>query len=386
MKKLLALLFLPLLFTSCDSPKKALSRGAYEQACMMAVKKLQKNPNDTENAEIFTVAYQKANQADIDRIDYLKLSGDQHSWDEIYQIYNRLDRRQKLAETVLPIRAGGKTIDFEHINYNQMLIEAKNSAADFHYNKGTELLKGDKLQARQAYDHLIQVRNYSNEYSDLESKIQEARDKSTTYVFLTPLNKTYAQLSPEFLSSLVNFGMNEIDETWTRFYNTPTREYFDYTVYVTISSVYVGPDDVKESKETINKKVEDGWLYEYDSKGNVKKDSLGNDIKKQKYKNISCTITKRIQKKTSVLKAIVEIQDNKARKIVSSTPTEVQYNFEYVSSFANGDLNALDEETRKSVGKSPVAFPNDLDMIQYSGDKIRYKVIEIIKSNRGYFK
>ncbi len=386
MKKFIVLFLVSTLLFSCDSPKKALSRGSYDQACMMAIKKLQKKPGDAETAEIFTVAYQKANQADIDKVDYLKLSGDQTAWDDIYRLYNQLDRRQTLAETVLPIRAGGKTVDFEHINYSGMIVDAKNSAADFHYNKGIELIGGDRNDARKAYDHLVQVRNYSSQYPDLERKIQEAKDKGTTYAFLTPLNKTYAQLSPEFLGSLVNFGMNEIDENWIRFFNSPTRENFDYNIFITVNSVYVSPDDMKESRETVKKDVRDGWIYQYDSKGNVRKDSLGNDIKTPKYKTVSCTVTEKHQKKFATIKVNIEIQDNLAKRIVASIPTEGQANFEYLSSYANGDLNALDEETKKSVGKSPIAFPDDLDMLQFAAEKLRPRIIESIKQNKGYIK
>ncbi len=386
MKKLILLFLVSAILFSCDSPKKALQRGSYDQACMMAIKKLQKKPGDIENAEIFTVAYQKANQADIDKIDFLKLSGDQNAYDDIYSLYNALDRRQTLAETILPLRAGGKTVDFEHINYSGMIVEAKNSAADFHYTKGLELINGDRNDARKAYDHLVQARNYSSQYPDLEKRIQEAKEKGTTYVFITPLNKTYAQLSPEFLGGLVDFEMNQIDDNWLRFFNSPTREYFDYNVFVTINSVYVSPDDTKETKETLKKDVRDGWIYQYDSKGNVKKDSLGNDLKTPKYKTVSCTITRKLQKKFSTIKCNIEIQDNLGKRIVASIPTEGQANFEYLSSFANGDLNALDVETKKSVGKSPISFPDDLDMLDFAADKLKPIIIESIKQNKNYIK
>jgi len=386
MKKFILLFLVSVILFSCDSPKKALQRGSYDQACMMAIKKLQKKPSDIESAEIFTVAYQKANQADIDRVEFLKLSGEQNAWDEIYSIYNRLDRRQTQAETVLPLRTGGKTVDFEHINYNEMIVDAKNSAADFHYSKGIELLNGDRNDARKAYDHLVQARQYSSQYPDLEKRIQESKDKGTTYVFLTPLNKTYAHLSPEFLGGLLDFGMNQLDDNWKRFFNSPTREYFDYNIFVTINSVYVSPDDTKETKETIKKEVRDGWIYEYDSKGNVKRDSLGNDIKTPKYKTVSCTITRKLQKKFASIKCNIEIQDNLGKRIVASIPTEGQANFEYLSSFANGDLNALDEETRKSVGKSPISYPNDLEMLDFAADKLKPKIIEAIKQNKNYIK
>jgi len=386
MKKLVVILLIGVIFFSCDSAKKALQRGSYEQACMMAIKKLQKKPGDEEHAEIFTVAYQKANQKDMDRIEYLKLSGEETSWDEIYKLYKKLERRQQLAETVLPIRAGGQTVNFEHVNYNAKIIEAKNSAADFHYNKGIQLLNGDKSEARQAYSHLVKVRSYTNDFADLEKRILEAKEKGTNTVFISPMNKTYAQLSPEFLANLVDFGMDQLDDNWTRYFNTPVKKQFDYNIFVAITSIYVSPDDMKENKEIVKKDVRDGWIYEYDSRGNVKKDSLGNDVKKPKYKTISCTITSKIQKKFSTIKANIEIQDNKTKRIVASIPEEAKYEFNFVSSYANGDLNALDEETKKSIGKSPASFPADMDMINYSGEELKEKIIYSIKRNKKQIK
>lgn len=386
MKKLIVFLLIGSLLFSCDSAKKAMQRGSYAQACMMAIKKLQKKPSDEEHAQIFALAYQKANQRDLDRIEYLKQSGEQTSWDEVYKLYNTLSRRQELAETVLPLRAGGKTVNFEHINYHTKIIEAKNSAADFHYNKGRELLNGDKPEAREAYNHLVQVRSYTNNYSDLEQLIVEAKEKGTMNVFISPINKTYAQLSPEFLNNLVDFGMEQLDDNWTRYFNTPVKKQFDYNIFVAINTIYVSPNDMKESKEIVKKDVRDGWEYEFDSKGNVKKDSLGNDIKKPKYKTISCTVTKKIQNKFSTIKANIEIQDNKTQRIVSSTPIETKSVFNFVSAYANGDLNALDEETKKSIGKSPAAFPADIEMINYAGEDLKSQVIGAIKRNQKQIK
>ncbi|NJO90099.1 MAG: hypothetical protein HC831_15000 [Chloroflexia bacterium] len=248
------------------------------------------------------------------------------------------------------------------------------------------MLNGDKAEARQAYNHLTQVRNYTNSYSDLEAHILEAKEKGTTNVFISPMNKTYAQLSPEFLNNLVDFGMEQLDDNWTRYFNTPVKEQFDYSIFVTINSIYVSPNDMKENKEIVKKDVRDGWEYEYDSKGNVKKDSLGNDIKKPKYKTISCTVTEKIQMKFSTIKANIEIQDNKTKRIVSSTPEEAKYEFNFVSAYANGDLNALDEKTKNAIGKSPAAFPADVEMINYAGDDLKQKVISAIKRNKSYIK
>lgn len=386
MRKIAVLLIISGIFFSCDSAQKAMQRGSYEQAVYMAVGKLQKKPNDVEHAEILALAYQKANQADLDRIEYLKLSGEEHGWDEIYKLYTKLDKRQTLVETVLPLRAGGKTVNFERVNYNAKLIEAKNSAADFHYYQGLELLKGDRDQARKAFDHLVQAKQYKSTYPEIDKRILEAKEKGTSYVLLTAINKTYAQLSPEFLAQFVDFGMGKLDGNWVMYYNTPQREYFDYTVFVAVSSIYVSPDDNKEEKEVVKKEIRDGWQYEYDSKGNVKKDSLGNDIKVPKYKTISCTLTKKIQLKHCIIKVNIETQDNIAKKIVSSTPEEARYNFEYVSAYANGDLNALDEETKKTLNRGPIAFPADMAMIEYCADELKPKIQAIINNNRRFIR
>jgi hypothetical protein len=386
MKKIIGLTLVLAILISCDSAEKALQRGSYEQACYMAVKKLQKKPDDSEHAEILTVAYQKANQADLDRIEYLKLSGEEHGWDEIYKLYSKLESRQTYVETVLPLRAGGKTVNFEHINYNAKILEAKTSAADFHYNKGMELMNGDKEQIRLAYDHLVQAKEYKASYPDIDRKILDAKEKGTSFVLVSPLNKTYAQLTPEFLGHLVDFSMSKLDDKWIRFYNTPQIEFFDYTVFVAVNSIYVSPDDKKEEKEIIKKDVKDGYQYEYDSKGNVKKDSLGNDVKVPKYKTISCTLTKKTQTKFCVLKVSIEIQDNRAKRIVNTSPEEVRYNFEYTSANANGDLNALDDATRKLLNNNPIAFPDDMTMIQYCSDKLQPKIEENIRINKRFIK
>jgi hypothetical protein len=210
----------------------------------------------------------------------------------------------------------------------------------------------------------------------------DAKEKGTTYVLLSPLNKTYSQLSPEFIGKLVDFGMEKLDDKWARYYNTPQLSYFDYTIFIAINSIYISPDDAKETKEIVKKDVRDGWKYQYDSKGNVKKDSLGNDIKVPKFKTISCTITRKEQAKYCVIKASLDIQDNTAKRIVSTSTEEARYNFQYRSAYANGDFNALSDEDKKLTQNSPVAFPDDMTMIKYCMDELKPKIESNIRNNR----
>lgn len=386
MKKILPLILASIILFSCNSAKKALQHGSYETACMLAIKKLQKKPSDEDNAKIFTLAYQKANQKNIDRIEYLKQSKEQKAWDEVLKLYKKLERRQELAETILPLRAGGKTVNFEHINYNEQIIEAKNSAAYFHYNEGIKLLSGDKNDARKAYQHLVNVRNYTNNYTDLEQRIKQAEEKGISNILISTINKTTANLSPTYMSDLINFGMQHVDDTWRRYYNSPQLPQFDYSIFVVINSVYSGPNNTKKSKDIVKKEVRDGWKYKLDQNGNVKKDSLGNDIKEPNYKIISCTITKKIQTKIATVKATVELQDNKTKRIVSSIPIQSGSKFSYISSYANGNLDALDDDLRQTIDKSPAPFPLNETMIEETSNDLRNKVINAIKRSRNLIK
>lgn len=386
MNKLLIVLLAGIFLFSCKSAQKELQLGNYEQAFIKSVKKLQKKPDDREQAEIFTISYKKANQKNLDRIEYLKMSGEASAYDEIYKNYLSLDRRQKLAETVLPLRAGGQTVDFEHINYNRQIIDAKKAAADYHYRKGLELLKGDKYAAKKAYYEFEAVRKYSSAYQDLNRLQLEAKEKGTTTVLLVPMNKTYSQLSKEFLFNLIDFGMQDLDQDWIRYYNKAQKNYYDYNIFISVNSVFISPDEMKESKEIVKKEVKDGFKYVMDANGNVMKDSLGNDIKVDKYKTISCTVIQKTQNKTAKIETKVEYQDNKTKRIVATIPAIGEHNFSYVSALANGDLNALSEKTKKTIGKTPIAFPTGGEMMEFSGNKLKEQIKKILITNKKYIK
>ncbi|MEN8119868.1 MAG: hypothetical protein ABFS35_05955 [Bacteroidota bacterium] len=386
MNKLAVVLLAIIFLFSCKSAQKELQLGNYEQAFVKSVKKLQKKPDDREQAEIFTLSYKKSNQRNLDRIEYLKMSGEANAYDQIYNNYLSLDRRQKLAETVLPLRAGGQTVNFTHINYNQRIIDAKQAAADYHYRKGLELLKGDKDEAKKAFYEFEAVKKYSSTYEDLNRLQLEAKEKGTTTVLLVPMNKTYSQLSKEFLFNLVDFGMQDLDKNWIRYYNTPQKNYYDYNIFISVNSVFISPDDLKGSKEIVKKEVKDGYKYVLDAKGNVMKDSLGNDVKVDKYKTISCTVIQKTQYKTARLEAKVEYQDNKTKRIVASVPAIGEHRFSYISALANGDLNALSEETKKTIGRTPIAFPSGGEMMEFSGDRLKEQIKNILITNKKYIK
>ena len=69
----------------------------------------------------------------------------------------------------------------------------------------------------------------------------------------------------------------------------------------------VSPDGVKDEDEIFNKRISDGFEYVLDANGNVMKDTAGNDIKLQKFKDITCTLIETQQFKSVEIRGEVEI-------------------------------------------------------------------------------
>ncbi len=59
---------------------------------------------------------------------------------------------------------------------------------------------------------------------------------------------------PNLWEALSILEWNELDDNWTRYFNTPVNQQFDYNIFISITSIYVSPNDIKESKEIKKKK------------------------------------------------------------------------------------------------------------------------------------
>ena len=150
MRKFYTFLFITLLIAGCTSSRKYLQRAQFDAAINKSVQKLRKNPNNEKELAVLKEAYAKANQINTDRINFLKTSGEQNVWDEIYSNFNAMKYRQDQVKTLPDAAVSRLNIVFK--NYDQEIIEAKKKAAEFYYNHAMELLKrNDRMSAREAF-------------------------------------------------------------------------------------------------------------------------------------------------------------------------------------------------------------------------------------------
>ena len=85
-----------------------------------------------------------------------------------------------------------------------------------------------------------------------------------------------------------------------------------------------------ERDSVIKKDVEDGFSYQLDKRGNVMKDSLGNDIKFKKYKTLQCALIETVQSKACRIDGDIEIVQVNPNKVLKKDPLGAQSSFEHI--------------------------------------------------------
>lgn len=366
MKKIIILIAIAMLITGCASSLKQLQRGNYNEAIKTAVKKLRVDPTVQEQIEVLDKAYLLANQQDHDRIKFLKEEGSPYNWDEIFEKYSKLKDRQALVSTVLPLQLGDQIIDYEYLDYDSEIIQAKRNAADYFWNHANELMKkGDKESYRQAHYEFQKAKEYAGNISNINQLIEEAHWKGISRVFVSFENKTHLKLPDQFKKDLMDFSVTDFNSEWVEFHTTnpSNNTYYDYFTIINLKKIEVSPEQVQQKERMESKEIKDGWEYVLDENGNVVKDSEGNDVKVPKIRAISCTLIETNQYKAAKLEGDVELVQNEPRKVIKQVPIGAESVFEHISARAIGDVNALSDESKELLKNKSVPFPRDIDLI-----------------------
>ena len=388
MKKLIVgLLVLSVIFSGCASSKKQFGRGNYDAAIEKAVRELRRNRNDEKQIRILLDSYRIANNQNQDRIRYLKLEGRADRWDEIFQLYQRLDSRQSLVETVMPLRLNGQPVDFQYIDYVPEMVEAKVKAADYYFAHGNRLMQGGlKENYRQAYREFIKAKQYRGDYPNIDNRIREAKYLGISRVFVSVQNNSHIRFPEEFQRDLLAIDLPRLGSEWVEYhaYMPNDNIEYDYFINVNVNNVAVSPNNVSQKDSKYQKEVEDGFVYQLDRRGNVMKDSLGNDIKIKKYKTMHCAVVETTQRKSCIINGNIEIIQANQGRMLKREPISAQSNFEDISARAIGDIEALPSEVAARTRKPPAPFPTDIDMILMSSEGLKRAIREAIQNNRRY--
>lgn len=388
MKRTFGILFVTaLLLSGCGSSKKQLEIGNYDAAINKAVAELRKNSKSEKDIETLERAMNIALDQDNERVRFLKIEGRPNAWDEIYIIYKKMSDRQTAVRTVTPIEYEGRTIQWPYVDYMQEMVIAKKKAADFYFAHGKELMNnGTKDSYRQAYAEFARAREYVGDYEGIDQMMQESRYLGISRAFVTVKNYSATKFPDSFEKELVALDLPRMNSEWVEYYTTmpETDTQIDYLVNINLRTVAVSPDKQFQRDSLVRTTVEDGFDYVKDARGNVLRDSLGNDVKVKKYKDLQCALIQTYQVKECVISGDVEMLALYPEKTIKKEPIGATSDFEHVSARAIGDVNALSPAQKQMLQSQIVPFPMDMDMIIMCTENLKQAIRGFMETNRRY--
>ena len=386
MKRAIGLLItLTIILSGCGSSKKQLQRGNYDAAIATAVKDLRKDSDDEKQIDILERSFRVVTEQDNERIRFLKMEGRPQNWDEIYLIYKRMSDRQSLIRTVMPLSIGNRQVEFPYVDYMPEMINAKRESADYYYNHGIELMNsGLKDSYRQAYFEFIRAKEYVGDYEGIDNKIIEAKYQGMSRVFVSLQNTTMIVFPKEFEEDLLTVDLQALNNEWVEYHitNLDKNVNYDYFINVNVRNIAVSPDNTEERDSIAKRDVEDGFEYQLDKKGNVMKDTLGNDIKVKKYKTLQCALITTLQAKTCQIDGDIEIIQMNPKNVLKKDPVGAQSTFEHMSARAIGDIGALSTSQLERTKAEAMPFPSDIEMVLRCSEALKQAIRGSIQSNR----
>ena len=380
------LLFMTIvIFNSCQSIKKSFESKDYDKVITLFLKE---NNFDDNELSMFEQSYNAAFERDKQQVLLLKSINNGERWEEIFNLYTKINNRQNEVLRLLPLHyTNGEEAKIETFNFGNVLEESKLNAAQYYYDQGLKLYNSGKKSAiRESVDYFTASTKFFINYKDVNELIEQAKNKGKNHVLILIDKNPTLLVPPAFEQQILNNLKITKNNTWVEIenYKNSNKEY-DYVVKLNIYDIQVSPDILKEYNFSEEKTIADGWQYVLDDRGNVKKDSLGNDIKVQKYKKISCQVRETRMSKTAQVFSDATIYNASTRQIQKQDRCTGNTAFNYSYYQYNGNRDALSSSTLSKLNIPPTMFPSSLDMVGQSATEITRCYSDFINKNYSLF-
>src|SRR6188508_3215571 len=205
---LVSLIAFILLVTGCKSASKLYDKGNYDEAVELAVKKLQKKPDDEMRA-LLQSAYRFAVNDHETRIHQLSTNTNDLKWEWIYAEYSSL---QRLYEAIHRSPEALSIVD--PTDYSSYLHTYADKAADTRFQRGMMWMsagtsqsdgENDKLSFRNAYHEFEAALQYRpNELTFIERR-NEAYENAVINVVIMPMENNRYRFSSYNNYEITNF-------------------------------------------------------------------------------------------------------------------------------------------------------------------------------------
>jgi len=361
--------------------------GNYDVAISDAINKLKTNKNRSRKEQfglMLQEAYNKANERDLDNINFLKTTNNPENYIQIYDLFVDLDSRQERIKPLLPLYANGKQLSFKMKNYANDIAKAIDKASLHLYDNARSLMDANnrnKLDYRLAYEQLSDIEEINPNYKDVRQLSQIAYQKGVDFVLVEMTNATDKVIPARLEKDLLNFSTYGLNNRWAIYHNNTDPEVsYDFRMAVNLRDINVSPEQIQERQIIKEKEIADGKKLLRDEAGNTVKDSLGNSIEVDNLITVRCEYYEFRQFKAAQVTGNVEYYDLVTKQLVDAFPVASEFIFEHIYANANGDRRALDNSLLPFLDRRAVPFPSEEQMIYDSGEDLKRQIKTIVNS------
>jgi hypothetical protein len=384
-------LFLGLTFLiSCKTPQKAFEKGNYDESIQLSIKKLRSRTYDQDDIKTLIEAFNYVQERDNNKLKTMLAERNPARWAQIYDLSRAMNDRQEQVRPLLQMndeKYYGMLDDLTfYNNLTYTISQARDGAAEYAYNKAMEFLnrarRGERLQARTAYEEFQNVSYYLEGYKDTRQRTDEAYYLGINHVFFKIQNDSRTFLPADFEAGLRSIFVRDINSKWVKFHTSKDDSLrYEYDILTRLTAIEISPELIDRSQRVEERDIEDGFDYEYDASGKIKKDTLGNEIKVKRYSKVRATVFEVAQRKEAKVIGYVEYYDNRTGEKVLSKPFESNSIFNNIVVTFDGDKRALSDATVRRLGGKSMPFPSDADMLIRTTENVKDRVKRLVRDN-----
>lgn len=375
-----------LFLVGCSGVKRSeknLMKGDYYEAIFISVDKLKKGKNNKSRKQhiaILEEAFKLATKRDLARIRVLEKEQRPKNTGEIHGLYSNLDKTQKTIQSLFPLE-GAK---FKFDDYTSRIEEWKSEWLAYEFQQGDSLLRTGKIfDARRAHVHFTQVQFYQPNKPNIDSLINAARIQGTDFVHVVIENRTEQVIPKRLEQAILDFDTYKLDNYWTEYHGVRQQGYeYSFGIILEIRQILISPDRLYEKEFTREKRIADGWQYVLDDNGNVLKDSLGNDVKEDKFKDLLATVIVSTQDKSVALTGNILYRNLQQGRNFQTHPIASEFVFKHVFASFDGDEEALTREDKRLIRRAYVDFPSNEQMIFDTSTDLKNKFAAILRRKK----
>ncbi|MGB5647549.1 hypothetical protein [Muriicola sp.] len=393
MKKALLYLSVIVFLIACGGVKKtqeAINTGNYQQAINSALRNLAENKDKKSNQAYVLMleeAFSKNMERELQNISYLEKDGNPANLEAIYKGYSQLKNIQQRIRPLLPlyVRDEGRDARFNFKNFDEDIIDSKDRLSEYLFDNALSLFNNasNKLDYRRAYEDFRYLDEINPGFANTKEQMELAYQKGLDFVKVKMINDTQMVIPNRLEEELLNFNTFGLDDLWTQYHTNPLNEVtYDYEMQVAFRNINISPEQVNEKQFIKEKQVVDGYRYLEDENGNLVKDSLGNEIKVDNFKTVTCNYYQFTQQKLAQVTGTVSYIDLQTKQQLNTYPLSSEFVFQHIYANYNGDKRALDNNLVALLNLGAVPFPSNEQMVYDAGEDLKARLKDIVVRHR----